>query len=65
MAIIGLPLFAFMLLIARGLSPSRRPGGDDRLVAAQERFFRRLGIKWLTGPDDTTGDDRLTRRRRR
>ena len=64
MAIMGFPLFAFMLLIARGLSPSRLPGGDDRLAAVQERF-RRLGVKWLSGPEDTTGDDRLTRRRRR
>lgn len=50
MAVIGLPLFGFMLLIARGLSPAHLPRGDDRLVAAQERFFRRLGIKWLSGP---------------
>jgi hypothetical protein len=51
MAIIGLPLCAFMFLIARGLSPSHLPRSDDRLVAAQERFFQRLGIKWLSGPD--------------
>ena len=50
MAIIGFPLFAFMLLISRGLSPARLPRHDDRLVTAQERFFRRLGIKWLSGP---------------
>jgi hypothetical protein len=54
MAVLGFPLFAFMLLIARGLSPSRLPGSDDRLVAAQVRFFRRLGIKWLSGPDESS-----------
>jgi hypothetical protein len=37
------------LWIARGLS--HPPGPDNRLVRAQEAFFRRLGIKWLSGPD--------------
>lgn len=49
MAIIGFPLFAFMLLVSLGLSRSRQLRSDDRLVAGQERFFRRLGIKWLSG----------------
>ena len=51
MAITGLPLFALMLLVSRLVSPSHVPSGDDRLVAAQERFFRRLGVRWLSGPD--------------
>ena len=42
MAIIGLPLCAFMLLMSRRVFPSHLPSEDDRLVAAQERFFRRL-----------------------
>jgi len=65
MAAFGVPFFAFMLLISRGLSPSRLPRSDDRLVAAQERFFRRLGIKWLSGPDPSSKDDGLEGRRRR
>lgn len=52
MAIIGLPLFAFMLLMMRLLVPAPLPRLDARLGATQERFFRRLGIKWLTGPDN-------------
>lgn len=66
MALYGLPFLVFMLLIARVLAPSRLPESDDRLVAAQERFFRRLGIKWLSGPDhDATAENRLVRRRPR
>lgn len=64
MAIIGLPLFALMLIIAWGMLPSHVPSNDSHLVAAQERFFRRLGIKWLSGPDKTSPHTRTQRPRR-
>lgn len=57
MAVIGLPLTLYFAFLARFISPRHVERWDPKVVGRlQDRFFSRLGIRWLTGRQ-APGDD--------